>query len=1028
MSEEILKALMQLFALVSSPNQNEENRRNVVRNYLSLQLNSKRVEEHLALYDLFIHEQEIKLRETSRLKKRYAASSVKILRIATAINEELTHYQKLIVIVQLLEFLNSGRRGVSAMEIEFANTIADTFNIISEEYFEIYAFITDNFKNQAPGKNLLIISGNKEHKDKNGYLYREHLKNELRILNIHSGNLMLLKSKEASDLTINGQIIQPNKVHYMRPGSSLRHRRATPVTYTTISSQFYTNQQKEPILFEAKGISFTYAKSLNGLQSMNFTSGSGSLVGIMGDSGAGKTTLINLLTGILKPQSGTITINGVDIHNNPQRIKGLIGYVSQDDLLIEDLTVYQNLYYNATLCFDHISKPNIKRKVLSLLKALGLYEIRDMKVGNPLNKKISGGQRKRLNIALELIREPAVMFMDEPTSGLSSRDSENIMDLLKELALKGKLIFVVIHQPSSDIFKMFDQLLVLDSGGYLIYDGDAVEAINHFKNCINHINKEENECPACGNVSPEQILTIVSSNILDEYGNPTGERRISAGEWHQMFESSPKNEANENIIVPERLPEINFKIPGKLKQSFIFIKRDIHAKLSNAQYLIINLLESPLLAFMLASLILYFEANSSNAHGYIFSQNPNLTVYIIISVIIAIFIGLSVSAEEIISDRKILKRESFLNLSRLSYLSSKFILLSIISAIQTALFVLVGNSVMEIQDMGWHYWLILFSSSVFANLLGLNISDSFKKTVNIYILIPFLIIPQLILSGVFVNYDQLNPRLSSTKGIPWYGELITARWAFEALSVHQFNGNKYQLEFSTFERLKSQSTYIKDYWIPEMMNQINRREKANANEKRRIDKLIANELSKHQNSTSKEFPVELLIDASSMVNDTGLLDYLEKLKTFYIQLFNKADEAMETHKRAIIAEKGEEYLIELKEAHYNENLERFVRRSNDPFIARIVVLEEEMIQKFDPIYMKPSHPFIKAHFLAPMKNIGRNAYDTFAVNLLVIWVLNTILFLLLYSCALKRLLNFSYPFRKANDDNDSETATKELTN
>ncbi|GAO28638.1 ABC transporter ATP-binding protein [Geofilum rubicundum JCM 15548] len=468
---------MQLFALVSSPNQNEENRRNVVRNYLSLQLNSQRVDEHLSLFDLYIHEQEIKLRETSKLKKRYAASSVKILRIATAINEELTHYQKLIVIIQLLEFLNSGSRGISAIEIEFANTIAETFNINSKEYLEIYAFITDNFKNQSPGNNLLIISGDKEHKKKQGYLYREHLQNELRILNIHSGNVMLLKSKKSSDLTINGQIIQPGKIHFMRPGSSLRHRRSTPITYTTIASQFYKSQQKEPIHFQAKDISFNYAKSAVGLHPMNFSSGSGSLVGIMGDSGAGKTTLINLLTGILKPKSGSITINGANIHNNPQKVKGLIGYVSQDDLLIEDLTVYQNLYYNATLCFDHISKSNIKRKVLSLLKALGLYDIKDMKVGNPLNKKISGGQRKRLNIALELIREPAVMFMDEPTSGLSSRDSENIMDLLKELALKGKLIFVVIHQPSSDIFKMFDQLLVLDTGGYLIYDGDAVEAL-----------------------------------------------------------------------------------------------------------------------------------------------------------------------------------------------------------------------------------------------------------------------------------------------------------------------------------------------------------------------------------------------------------------------------------------------------------------------------------------------------------------------------------------------------------------------
>jgi ABC transport system ATP-binding/permease protein len=1018
MSEEILKALMQLFALVSSPNQNEENRRNVVRNYLSLQLNSQRVDEYLSLFDLYIQEQEIKLRETSKLKKRYAASSVKVLRIATSINEELTHYQKLVVIIQLLEFLNSGSRGISAIEIEFANTIADTFNINNDEYLEIYAFITDNFKNQSPGNNLLIISGNKEHKQRKGYLYREHLQNELRILNIHSGNVMLLKSKKASDLTINGQIIQPGRIHFMRPGSSLRHRRSTPITYTTISSQFYNSQQKETIYFQAKDISFNYAKSAVGLRQMNFTSGSGSLVGIMGDSGAGKTTLINLLTGILKPKSGSVTINGEDIHSNPLKVKGLIGYVSQDDLLIEDLTVYQNLYYNATLCFDHISKSNIKRKVISLLKALGLYEIKDMKVGNPLNKKISGGQRKRLNIALELIREPAVMFLDEPTSGLSSRDSENIMDLLKELALKGKLIFVVIHQPSSDIFKMFDQLLVLDTGGYLIYDGDAVEAINYFKNCVNYINREESECAVCGNVSPEQILTIVGSNMLDEYGNPTGERRISAREWYQMYQTyhqSPNPESVEKKLLQNQLPEVNFKIPGKLKQAFIFIKRDVHAKLSNAQYLIINLLESPMLAFILASLILYFEIGAGNSNGYIFSQNPNLTVYIIISVIIAIFIGLSVSAEEIINDRKILKRESFLNLSRLSYLSSKFILLSIISAVQTALFVLVGNSIMKIHGMGWHYWLILFSSSVFANLLGLNISDSFKKTVNIYILIPFLIIPQLILSGVFINFDQLNPKLSSDKGIPWYGELIVARWAFEAIAVEQFINNAYQKEFYTYERIKSQATYIKDYWIPEMNNQIQKRElSSNQSEKKRIDNLVFNELVKYQKFASSEIPNELKWDAETFKNQNAneIQDYLKSLRTFYIKLYNKADEAIEAHKREIIARKGEAYLIELKESHYNENMERFVRRNNDLFIDRLLVLEDELVQKIDPIFRIPDHPLIKAHFLAPFKNVGPKTFSTYSINLAIIWLFNTILFVLLYISALKKALNARYRIKK----------------
>ena len=209
--------------------------------------------------------------------------------------------------------------------------------------------------------------------------------------------------------------------------------------------------------------------------------------------------------------------------------------MAQDDLLFEELTVFQNLFYNAKLCFGNLDEPAIIEKVNDTLRSLGLYETRNLHVGSPLDKTISGGQRKRLNIALELIREPSVLFVDEPTSGLSSRDSENIMDLLKQLALKGKLVFVVIHQPSSDIFKMFDDLLILDQGGYPVYKGNPVESIVYFKTVIGHANCEESECPTCGNVNPEQIFNIIESNIVDEEGNFTEIRKKSAEDWNLIY-------------------------------------------------------------------------------------------------------------------------------------------------------------------------------------------------------------------------------------------------------------------------------------------------------------------------------------------------------------------------------------------------------------------------------------------------------------------------------------------------------------
>jgi ABC-type multidrug transport system ATPase subunit len=1010
MSEGILKALMQLFALVAAPDQDAASRRKVVRNYLSLHLNNQLIEEYLVLFDQHRQTYRQKLKEKTRIPKLYAASSVRVLRIATAINEELTHYQKTIVIIQLLEFLNSGEGGVSEMENEFADTVAETFNIQAEEYEAIKNFIA----NLVPQKNkdILIIGGSRERRQEERYIFREFLNTEIYVLNIRSVSLFLVKSNESTELTINGQVLIPHRIQFLRPGGSIRYMHGTPVTFSDIATHFNYSANKTPIVFDVRDISFSFNKRREaGLHPMSFTSHSGQLVGIMGDSGAGKSTLINVLTGIYLPSSGEILLNGIDLHLFPEKLKGLIGYVSQDDLLIEDLTVYQNLFYNTKLCFDHLNSHEIKEKVDHLLGSLGLYEIRNMKVGSPLNKKISGGQRKRLNIALELIREPSVLFLDEPTSGLSSRDSENIMDLLKDLAVKGKLIFVVIHQPSSEIFKMFNQLLVLDTGGYLIYHGDPVGAINYFKSCINHANRDESECPVCGNVNPEQILNIVNSHVLDEYGTPTPVRKIAPDEWFDTFKKvHPSTKKREEKRLP--LPEINFQIPDRLGQLKIFFTRDLKSKLANLQYIFINLLEMPALALVLAGLLYYFQAGENSSNQYYFYNNPNIITYIIIAVIIAIFVGLTVSAEEIINDKKILRREAFLNLSRFSYLLSKVGILAILSAIQVALFVWIGNSILQIKDMFLDYWIILFTSAVFANLLGLIISDTLKKTVNIYILIPFLIIPQLILSGVFVSYDRLNPNFSSVSDIPWYGELITARWSFEALAVNQFKNNNYQKEFFLYEKLKSNATYRKDYWYPAMKAELMKTASTSDSQVLKNNvALINNEFSKiaEKLPSRPEFEdIRTFKYTPQKEKSEKASQHLERIKNFYIGLYNEADRRHEEHRRALMREhpeSGRFYLTQLRNHYHNEGLERFVRGTDDFFSRRIIRHNNRFVQKFDPVYKEPKHKFIKAHFLAPFKRVGNLQIETYRIDLIVLWAMNFILFILLYNKTLKKLLS-----------------------
>jgi len=1011
MSEEILKALIQLFALIAHPRSEIKSRRFIVKSFLNQQLNSRLIEEYLQLFDRYQEENEQRLSDKGKFRKRHSASSVKVLKIATGINEELTYYQKLIVLIQLIEFVNIDI-GMSEFEREFIETVAQTFNIPENEFKSIIEFITSSFADLPDTNNVLIIDNKLQHDNSNfKHLFWDNLKGELRVIHLKSVNLFAFRFKGNMDITMNGQLINEGRVQILNPGSSLRNKLINTIFYSDVFGQFINDDTANAIDFRCVNVEYHFSKKAIGLRKTSFASKSGKLVGIMGSSGAGKSTLVNVLSGINSPTKGNVYLNEIDVHQNLEKAKGLIGYVAQDDLLMEDLTVYQNLYYNAKLCFDNLPEYQVKRKVLKLLSSLGLYDIRFMKVGSPLNKKISGGQRKRLNIALELIREPSIIFLDEPTSGLSSRDSDNIIDLLKELSIRGKLVFVVIHQPSSDIFKMFNQLLVLDTGGYLIYNGDPVESVNYFKACINHANRDESECPSCGNVNVEQILNIVNSQILDEYGNFTQTRRVDPKEWYNLFhegwESNEPPAASNNS-----LPKISFQIPKRFKQFFIFLKRDVASKLANTQYLLINLLETPVLALLLATIIRYYDVDTATDSSYSFAKNPNLTVYIIISVIIALFVGLTVSAEEIINDRKIQRRESFLNLSRLSYLFSKLFILSCLSAIQAALFVAIGNLIIGLQGMFLHYWIILFSCSVFANILGLNISDSFKKTVNIYIIIPFLIIPQLILSGVFISFDRLNPSISSPEKIPLYGEIITARWAFEALAVGQYTNNQFDKEFYSFNKIKSQAKYRKEFWIPALNNHLHKLEALKQDSKLKNDEqnysieLINKELEKHQKLYPQRSNVDkALVLLPDLSNFYAINSHISWLKDYYKKLYNQADVKLD-EKIKTLTETEEKRLAYLnaKSRHHNEGLERFITNSNNFFANKIIEYNGQLWQKVDPIFQDPEHNFIRAHFLAPTKKIGKLKLDTFIANTIVIWLINVILFLMLYFRFLPNLL------------------------
>jgi ABC-type multidrug transport system ATPase subunit len=1027
MIEPILKALVQLFALISDVHNLSEisnKEKGVVRLFLSRQLNNEMVDRYMEMFDQYLlqYNAENIDRGSIKDKKRASLTAMKILGICEKINEELRQKQKLYVLIQLMDFIKFGSV-ITENELDFLETVSTSFNIPHKEFLNIKSFILESVS-KIPEKNMvMIIDNNNEcgHKTVK-HLFRENLKNAILLLHLESTNTFILKYSGNEDLFLNGQNISTDQTYAFDHGSTIRGSGINTIYYNDISAIFTGETFKTKISLDAIDVFLRFKNSEFGLQKFCFHEESGNLVGVLGGSGVGKTTLLNVMSGITRTQSGEVLINGFNLYTEEGKtnLKGVIGFVPQDDLLIEELTVFQNLYYSAKMCLNNLSEEKLVEVVNDTLAELDLDEIRNLKVGNSLNKVISGGQRKRLNIALELIREPTILFVDEPTSGLSSLDSEIVMNLLKEQTYRGKLVIINIHQPGSDLYKMFDKIMIIDKGGYKIFYGNPSEAIVYFKTKASYVNSHEDQCVTCGTVNSDQLLQIIEAKVINEKGKQTHIRKISPQEWAEKFLNESGNSNNKRYKGDKTLPENFYSIPGLLKQTGIFFKRDVLSKLANRQYIMISLLGAPLLALLLS----YFTKYTFGGE-YQFSDNENLPSFLFMCVITSLFLGLIISAEEIIRDRKILKRESFLNLSWFSYLNSKVLIMFLISAIQTISFILIGNLILEIKGMTLAYWMVLFTTSCLANIIGLNISSAFTSVITIYILIPFILIPQLLFSGVIVKFDRLHKtNLSSYEYVPIIGDLMATRWSFEALAVEQFRNNEYERNFFRYNLEISQNEWYSTFLINALKADLKECSLLKDNLSHR--QTVNDDFYKLNYYTGKltelagfkmipgTWKMSLSLEKFNPEVAKSAEKYLDSLAGKFRKLRKIEGERKDSVSRSIETRIGREAFIKLKNDYYNKNLENIVL--DRLRINQSIETDSRIIQKYEPGYMKPVAKFGRTHFYAPYKQIGDLKIDTYWFNLIVLWIVTVLLYCVLYYNLLEKLVNRAGNLRFKDSD------------
>ncbi len=570
--------------------------------------------------------------------------------------------------------------------------------------------------------------------------------------------------------------------------------------------------------------SHRFSNSDIALEGISFALNRGEMVCVMGASGSGKSTLMRVLGGQLQPTRGEILLNGQPLYDNLEALKRYVSYIPQDDAFDEHLTIGENLQFAAAIRSPHLSRRDRTRRLEGKLIELGLSERRDSIVGSPVKKTLSGGERKRLNIGLDMIGSADVYLFDEPTSGLSSKDSEHVIEIIRGMA-HNKIIVVTIHQPSSKIFQMFHKAILLDKGGRLVFFGTPTDMLRYFAEAEHQhqFGADLGACAACGTTRPEFIFDVLETPLRDLSGdiiyeeNNRGQlmpaRRYSPEFWRDKYEAfrliqDVKQVPLRRDPVLPLPPEPPRKVREPIRwhdewtQLRTLLRRAFTSKLRNRANLIITIGVAPFLAILIATILRYSDSGS-----YDFASAYHIPTYLFLTLIVAMFLGLTNSADDIIRDRAVLQRERNLNVRLSYYVFAKTISLGVFALVQCILFVLIGNYLLEIRGMFWSYLAIVFMTAMSGISLGLVISSLVADPKTAANIVPLVLIPQIIMGGAMIKYEDMNrnlglvytfsrwfqehpnsdetSKMDSRLQVPFICEFVAMRWSYEELVVAQ---------------------------------------------------------------------------------------------------------------------------------------------------------------------------------------------------------------------------------------------------
>ncbi|PKP36324.1 MAG: hypothetical protein CVT98_08250, partial [Bacteroidetes bacterium HGW-Bacteroidetes-15] len=601
MNELMLKSFLQLLAAIVVLRKDDSVKiiRKYLENYIEKNFGKKIIKPKLDEFNSYFNEYQVE-----------DVKGIVLPAISKIVNQQFTVKQKFLIIINIINFYSSVHMGAlnsSPDDDESSDSLfshlAHLLNLNHDDFLSCMYFSFEQLHNVPLKENLLIVADQNPEISDIKFYERKGIKGYLNFLYIRSANILVFRYVGASKLEINRKPIFSKQSYVFQSGILISGRDIDPIYYGQVQRVILQQNFSESVNLYANGISYVYKQTEQGIKNVSISANSGELIGIIGGSGVGKSTLIKVLCGNLSPQQGEVLINGENLHNQWNRFKGLIGVMHQEENLVEELTVFENLYHSAKLSLGNLPDIEIRKLVENKLFELELFDYMHNRVGPPEDRQLSGGQRKRLAIAMEIIREPKILFADEPTSGLSSADSDMVMRVFKNIALSGTLVIVNIHQPSSEVFKLFDSVLVIDKGGLPVFMGNPLEAILHFKYISDRVDKDQSGCESCGTVKPDQIFELIEEQSVDELGQRSTSRKFSPTHWHELYIES----INESPPQPKHQPlPKTIYLPASIKKQFVtFFKRNFLTKLRNKEFLFFALALPPILSALISLFLRY---------------------------------------------------------------------------------------------------------------------------------------------------------------------------------------------------------------------------------------------------------------------------------------------------------------------------------------------------------------------------------------------------------------------------------------